>query len=192
MTRMLSLVVLVAVIVVTGVMFYRVMIGFLLPLFLAAVLVVMFRPVHLRLLDHWPGRNRIAALCTTLLVILVVMLPTGLITTLAVKEASDGIADLDTAELRQRISRLPTTLRLQLPFADATRYIESALGQLSMRGCPNRADLAGSRLGRTAGRHVGIGGRSRKGGAGRQIAKSPAIHAGVRGGETSHSGELIL
>jgi hypothetical protein len=42
---MLSLVVLVAVIVVTGVMFYRVMIGFLLPLFLAAVLVVMFRPV---------------------------------------------------------------------------------------------------------------------------------------------------
>lgn len=142
MTRLLSLVVLVALIAVTGLLFYRVMIGFLLPLFLAAVLVVIFRPVHLWLLSRWPDRTRTSALCTTLLVILTVMLPTALISTLAVKEASDAIAGLDIPGLRQRILRLPTTLNLKLPFADSTRYIESSLASLlagdarTARGAP--------------------------------------------------------
>lgn len=44
MSRIVSFIVLLAFIVVIGALFYRVMIGFLIPVFLAAVLVVVFRP----------------------------------------------------------------------------------------------------------------------------------------------------
>ena len=44
--RVISFVVLLVIIGVIGTMFFRVMQGFLLPLFLAALIVVVFRPVH--------------------------------------------------------------------------------------------------------------------------------------------------
>ena len=46
MSRWISLIVLLAIIIVTAGLLYRVMAGFLLPLFLAAVLAVIFRPIH--------------------------------------------------------------------------------------------------------------------------------------------------
>ena len=46
MSRLMSFVVLIGVIAVVGFLFYRVMAGFLLPLFGAAVLVVIFHPVY--------------------------------------------------------------------------------------------------------------------------------------------------
>ena len=52
MSRIVSFIVLLAFIVVIGALFYKVMIGFLVPVFLAAVLVVLFRPMH-----RWISRN---------------------------------------------------------------------------------------------------------------------------------------
>ena len=71
MPRIASFIVLVAILLLMGVLFFHVIAGFLLPLFLALVLVVIFRPLYLRIADRLQGRNRIAAVITTLAVLLV-------------------------------------------------------------------------------------------------------------------------
>ena len=65
MSRVVSFVVLLAVILVIGALFFRVMANFLLPLFLAALLVVIFRPLHRWILQRCRGRDRVAAALTT-------------------------------------------------------------------------------------------------------------------------------
>ncbi len=75
MARMVSFIVLVAILLVIGAFFFKVMVGFLLPFFLAVLLVVMFRPIH-----HWMQRrcgshDRIAAGLTTLLILLIFLVP---------------------------------------------------------------------------------------------------------------------
>ena len=102
MTRIVSLVALVAVLLVIGGLFFRVMIGFLLPLFLAVVLVVMFGPVHRWILARCGGHDRIAAGLTTLAIILLILVPVSLVVVLA---ASEGVRlyrslELDKLELR--------------------------------------------------------------------------------------------
>ena len=67
MSRWISLIVLLIIIMVTGALLYRVMAGFLLPLFLAAVLAVIFRPVHAWVLSRFKGRQYLAAGLTTFL-----------------------------------------------------------------------------------------------------------------------------
>jgi predicted PurR-regulated permease PerM len=52
MARLISLVVLLAVLIGVGIVFYQVMAGFFVPLFLAILLVVMFRPVHQWYMDR--------------------------------------------------------------------------------------------------------------------------------------------
>lgn len=73
--RVVSLIILLAVVLLVAAMFFRVMLQFIAPLFLAAVLVVVFEPVHKRVMSWMPGRTRWAALTTTILVALVILLP---------------------------------------------------------------------------------------------------------------------
>lgn len=73
--RVVSLIILLAVVLLVAAMFFRVMLQFIAPLFLAAVLVVVFEPVHKRVMSWLPGRTRWAALATTILVALVILLP---------------------------------------------------------------------------------------------------------------------
>ena len=77
MPRVVSFIVLVGILLFIATMFFKVMAQFVLPLFLAAVLVVIFKPLHMWVRDHLPGRLRISALVTTTLIMLVVLLPTG-------------------------------------------------------------------------------------------------------------------
>jgi predicted PurR-regulated permease PerM len=73
--RIVSLVVLVVILLVVGGLFFHVMAGFLLPLFLALLLVVMFGPVY-RWFQRRCGRHdRIAALLTTGSILLLVLVP---------------------------------------------------------------------------------------------------------------------
>ena len=65
MARIVSLVVLVAILLVIGGLFFRVMANFLLPLFLALLLVVMFGPLYRWFRDRCRGHARIAAVLTT-------------------------------------------------------------------------------------------------------------------------------
>jgi predicted PurR-regulated permease PerM len=116
MSRWISLILLLAVIAVTAAVLYRVMAAFLLPLFLASVLTVIFRPLHVRIVRRWPQRPTTSALVTTLLILLTVLLPVAGITTLAIREGFGAIGGnvLDRAEVR--VARLREKWNLDLPF----------------------------------------------------------------------------
>jgi predicted PurR-regulated permease PerM len=116
MSRWISMIVLLAVIAVTSVVLYRVMAAFLLPLFLAAVLTVIFRPLHARITTKLPGRAALAALLTTCVILLTVLLPLIGVATLAIREALGAISGdvLDRAEVR--LARLREHFDLDLPF----------------------------------------------------------------------------
>jgi predicted PurR-regulated permease PerM len=73
--RVISLIVLLAIILLVGAVFFQLMAQFIVPLFLACVLLVVFHPLHAWMLDRLPGYPRLAALLTTVLILLVVLLP---------------------------------------------------------------------------------------------------------------------
>lgn len=76
MPRVVSVIVLVAILLLMGAVFFQVMAHFVVPLFLASVLVVVFKPVHVAVVERIPGYPRLSALVTTLLILLAVLLPT--------------------------------------------------------------------------------------------------------------------
>ncbi len=104
MSRMVSFIVLVAIILVIGFIFYRVMAPFLLPLFLAALLVVLFHPLHKWIVQKCGGRQKLAALVTTLGVLLIVLVPIFVVAILAASESSEVVAQLNPNLLRQRVA----------------------------------------------------------------------------------------
>lgn len=77
MPRVISFIVLLAITLLVGAVFFQVMAQFLVPLFLACVLLVVFQPLHRWLLRRLPTSPRVAAAITTVLIVLVVLLPTS-------------------------------------------------------------------------------------------------------------------
>ena len=75
MTRIVSFIVLLGILLLVGVIFFQVMATFLVPLFLASVLVVIFQPLYVWFQYHLPGHQRLAALATTIVILLAVLLP---------------------------------------------------------------------------------------------------------------------
>ena len=75
MARIVSFVVLVVILLLIAGLFIKVMANFLLPMFLAVLLVVMFGPVHRWFCARCRGRNHLAAGLTTLCVLLIVLVP---------------------------------------------------------------------------------------------------------------------
>ena len=71
MPRVVSFIVLLAVIILIGLMFFQVMVQFIVPLFLAAVLVVIFKPLHIWVQDKCGGRVKLSAALTTLFLSLI-------------------------------------------------------------------------------------------------------------------------
>ncbi len=78
MVRYFSFIVLLAVIVLLFVLFYKVMVGFFVPLFLALIATILFQPLHLRILELCRGRVQWAAMITTVAIMALVLVP-GLI-----------------------------------------------------------------------------------------------------------------
>lgn len=117
MSRWISLILLLAIIAVTFFVLYKVMATFLLPLFLAAVLVVIFRPVHTWMTENVKGRPATAALLTTTVILLTVLIPLGTIFTMAVREGFGAVGGdvADRAEVQ--IGRLRSRLGVEIPFA---------------------------------------------------------------------------
>jgi len=87
--RVVSFIVLLAVILLIGSMFFQVMVQFIVPLFLAAVLVVIFKPLHLWVLKKCGDRIKLSAAVTTLLIVLIVLLPISLMLFRAVSEGAE-------------------------------------------------------------------------------------------------------
>ena len=75
MPRVISFIVLLAIVLLVGAVFFQVMAQFLVPLFLACVLVVVFEPLHRWILMQLPRWPRLAALLTTVMILLSVLLP---------------------------------------------------------------------------------------------------------------------
>jgi predicted PurR-regulated permease PerM len=74
--RVVSFFVLLAIILLVGIVFFRVMAQFIVPLFLACVLLVVFQPLHRWYLGKTPKWPRTAALLTTITILLTVLVPT--------------------------------------------------------------------------------------------------------------------
>lgn len=115
MARIVSFVMLVAILLVMGVLFFEVMAGFFIPLFLAVLLVVMFRPLHRWFVGRCKGRERLAAGLTTLAILAIVMAPLLLVLVQAGFEASSIARRWDSADVKERIAKLRDRAGLSMP-----------------------------------------------------------------------------
>ncbi len=127
MSRKFSFYMLLGSIAVIGVLFYRVMANFILPLFLAVLLVVMFHPLHRWILQRCKQRQRLAALLTTAAVMLIVLAPAGVVLTLAAQEGASLVGSFNQAMAKDRVTKLRHRLGLDMPYADSLRNIEATL-----------------------------------------------------------------
>ena len=116
MTRMVSFGVLLGLVVVFGLLSLRVLAGFLLPLLLAAMLVVIFGPLHRWLRARFQLPDWVAAAATTLFVLLIVLVPLAL---LVARAAGDAV----------EMFRRPDGLKLDPTVLDGlVATIDDALG----------------------------------------------------------------
>ncbi len=86
MARIISFAVLLVILVAMLILFLWVMADFILPVFLALILVVMFGPVNRWFVQRFHGRVRLAALATTGTILLSVLVPLAGVLTLAGRE----------------------------------------------------------------------------------------------------------
>jgi predicted PurR-regulated permease PerM len=73
--RIISLIGLTVLVLALGYLFVQVMIGFLLPLFMAVLLAILFQPLHNAIARRLGGHARIAAGLTTALILFIVLAP---------------------------------------------------------------------------------------------------------------------
>jgi predicted PurR-regulated permease PerM len=95
MARLVSLIILAVLVIVFGVLFFQVMSGFLLPMFLAVLLAIMFRPVHHQISRWCGGHDRIAAALTTIAILLIVLAP---VLSITIRAGSEAITMLGTGD----------------------------------------------------------------------------------------------
>jgi predicted PurR-regulated permease PerM len=134
LSRYVSFGLLLAVIGLVGFFFYEVMISFLVPLFLASILVVVFRPLHRWVLEKCGGRTRLGALLTTLAILLSVLVPISALFLMAIMEGQDVVRQFNSAKLENGVRTIRTNLRLDLPAARQFREVESGLAELQQSG----------------------------------------------------------
>ena len=131
--RIVSFGLLLAVILITGFVFFKVMAGFFLPLFLAALLVVLFYPLHRWILKHVQGRKKIAAFLATTVILLCVLLPLTMILFFAANESRSVIRRLNSAAIDDKIDTVREKLGLELPaqseFERMDRVLEAIQNQ---------------------------------------------------------------
>jgi predicted PurR-regulated permease PerM len=101
MKRIVSFSVLVGVLLLTAILFYRVMAGFFLPLFMALLLIVIFRPMHVWIVKKCRGHDRVAAGLTTVAIMAIVLAPLALVMVQATVEGVAIAKQLESAKLGQ-------------------------------------------------------------------------------------------
>ena len=129
-SRWISFVVLLAIVVATGALFYRVMATFFLPLFLSLLLTVMFRPLYLWMTNRMGGYKEIAAGLTTLVVLTIVLAPLAWAATIAVKEGVQLVTTLDISDVEQRLEGARATFGLDLKAMQELSQVSDILTEL--------------------------------------------------------------
>lgn len=131
MTRLISFAVLIAIIIIIGLLFYKVLIGFFIPVFLASVLVVVFRPLHRWMLEQTGQRERLAAVCTTLLIMLMLLLPIGGLGTASAVQGLRLIEQNDAKTIALRLSQIRSSLGLEMPpYHNLLQIVEDELNEI--------------------------------------------------------------
>lgn len=106
MPRFVSFIVLLAILLLVAALSYMVMASFLLPMFLAVLLGVIFRPLHVWFIGRCRGHDRVAAGMTTIAILLIVLLPTLLILVQASVEAYHMASGIGGKEISGRLEQL--------------------------------------------------------------------------------------
>jgi predicted PurR-regulated permease PerM len=130
MSGKVTLLILLGAVIATGVLFFRIVWPFFLPLFLATVLAVLFRPIYIRLKQYFFGHHRIAAAVLTMGVLLVILLPLGATLILAGVQLVDAGKELvEVIDLPENVGQLREFLRLDRTPAlrDAADFVERQL-----------------------------------------------------------------
>lgn len=115
MSRLISFAVLIGIIIIIGLLFYKVLIGFFVPVFLAAVLVVVFRPLHYWVLEKTGHRDWLAAGATTLLIMLLLALPIFVVGGSAAVQGLRLLKENNTSVLLLKWEEICNTLGIQMP-----------------------------------------------------------------------------
>jgi predicted PurR-regulated permease PerM len=115
LSRYFSFIVLVAVVALLAVLFYKVMVNFFVPLFLAVLVVVIFRPLHRWILEKVEGKKNLAAFLSTITIFLAVLIPVGLLITFAVIEGRTATRRFQMENVANELTVFRRSLGLEIP-----------------------------------------------------------------------------
>ncbi len=120
MTRLVSFVVLIILVLALGYLFLTVMVGFFLPIFLALVLTILFYPLQVKLTAALRGHERIAAGIMTVLIMAIVIAPIAFVIYRAAVDAigffkTNGGQMFDSQQFGRLIDEINS--RFQLSFS---------------------------------------------------------------------------
>ncbi len=135
LSRIMSVVMLVIGILAIGVLFYQVMAGFFVPLFMAALLVVIFRPVYMWLLHNTNHRRRLSAGLTTSLVLLIVLLPLAMLVSIATTQFTVLLSRMN-GNATVAMDRVRDQIGLNLPHAEYFRTLDRITDAMGVGGVP--------------------------------------------------------
>lgn len=122
--RWASFIVLLASILIFGILFYQIIYSFFVPLFLAALLVVIFQPVHRWVEERCKQRRRVAAAVSTAAIFLIVLLPTCLIFIYGIAEGVAALSSFRVGDLPERVVETRAMLGLEMPQEDKLRKVD--------------------------------------------------------------------
>jgi predicted PurR-regulated permease PerM len=137
LSRVTSVLALLAGILVVGLLFYKVMAGFFIPLFMAAALVVIFRPVNEWILGRLRGRRSLAAVATTTVILGIVLIPIVLLVSIAVGQLTGLVSRTDLNDLKSAFERGRIRFGLELEHADQFRTLHRLAGVLGQINEPD-------------------------------------------------------
>lgn len=130
LARVTSVLMLLAGILVVGLLFYKVMVGFFIPLFMAAAMVVIFRPVNEWFLDKLRGRRSLAAAATSSVILAIVLVPVFAIVSIAIGQLTGTVSRTDLDDLTSALDRARQRFGLDLEHADRIRRLDALAGML--------------------------------------------------------------
>src|SRR5262245_14312207 len=127
MARFVSFLILVGILIFLTIIFFQVMSGFFVPLFVAALIGVVVQPLYRWMLARCRGYRYVAAGITTGLVALIVLLPIGVVISTATLEGLSLVDQLQLANVRIKLNELRREFGLQIPREEDVRTIEAKL-----------------------------------------------------------------
>lgn len=127
MARLVSLGVLIGILIAVTILFYQVMSSFLLPLFLAALVVVVFGPLYRWLLPRCRAKRHVAAAVATVAVGAIAILPAAVLSIMAAGEALSMSKRFDANQIEHLVARVRRKAGLDMPMLGQLRKMESTL-----------------------------------------------------------------